>query len=132
MLTVEFLRTCLVLFLIVWLNTRTSIIKTNAFFDVIDSRPPLLLSNFCQTQPYQTRVANADKNRAAHLTRVQHKASHNQDKALAAMSRRHMATGDASHFTVAATDDDDAVVQQQGWGYKPPMPARLQVILIYT
>ena len=43
------------------------------------------------------------------------------------MSRRHMATGDASHFTVAATDDDDAVVQQQGWGYKPPMPARLQV-----
>ena len=82
---------------------------------------------FCQTQPYQARVANADKNRAAHLTRVQHKASHNQDKALAAMSRRHMATGDASHFTVAATDDDDAVVQQQGWGYKPPMPARLQV-----
>jgi hypothetical protein len=37
-----------------------------------------------------------------------------------------MATGDASHFTVAATDDADAVVQQQGWGYKPPMPARLQ------
>ena len=31
--------------LIVWLNSRTSRIKTNAFFNVIDSRPPLLLSN---------------------------------------------------------------------------------------
>jgi len=79
-----------------------------------------------QMQPYQARAKRAEVSRTKFLTSIADKASAETDKIAAAESRRMLATGDATHFTVAATEDEDAVVQQQGWGYKPPMPTRLQ------
>ena len=47
---------------------------------------------------------------------------------MAADARRKLASGadGDSHFTLATHSDDDAVVHAQGWGYKPPLPDRLQ------
>ena len=67
-----------------------------------------------QMKPYTARVEKASAKRAAHLTALVSKASLENDKLAAAESRRQLASGDDSHFTVASTNDDDAVVQQQG------------------
>jgi len=79
--------------------------------------------------PYAAREEKASAKRAAFLTSLVSKASEESDKIADAASRRMVADGDDKHFTVAATDDEDAVVQQQGWGYKPTIPTRLQTRL---
>ena len=79
-----------------------------------------------QMKPYTARVEIASAKRAAHLSALVSKAGLENDKLAAAESRRKLASGDDSHFTVGSTKDEDAVVHQQGWGYKPPMPDRLQ------
>ncbi len=73
--------------------------------------------------PFAERQAQAGAKRAAFLAGVAAKASAEADKVSAAQSRRALAAGDDTHFTVAG--DDDVTVQERGWGYKPPMPARL-------
>jgi hypothetical protein len=78
-----------------------------------------------QMKPYNARVEKASAKRAEHLNSLATKASAENDKLAAAKSRRQLANGDDSHFTVASVEEDE-VVQQHGWGFKPTIPNHLQ------
>ena len=75
-------------------------------------------------ESYSKREAKAAANRAAFLKSVAQKASDESDKLANAKTRRSLAEGDASHFTVDFAAENS--VEVRGWGYKPPMPPRLQ------